>query len=161
MGTAHRPADGHRAARGVSEASLGLRVCDPSDRDAVAALWSACGLVVPWNDPAADIALALSRPNSTILLGLLDGMIVSSVMVGHDGHRGWIYYVAVDPAHQGHGFGRRMLDAAESWLTEAGMPKAQLLVRATNQRVVAFYETLGYVTSPVTMMQKWLTKPSP
>lgn len=145
----------------MSDESLILRVCDSADRDAVAALWSACGLVVPWNDPVADIALALSRPNSTILLGTLDGVIVASVMVGHDGHRGWIYYVAVDPVRQGRGFGRRMLGAAESWLADAGMPKAQLLVRATNQRVVAFYETLGYATSPVTMMQKWLTKPSP
>ncbi|SMH59525.1 GNAT family acetyltransferase [Azospirillum agricola] len=141
--------------------TLAIRVCDPSDRDAVVALWTACGLVVPWNDPAADIALALSRPNSTILLGTLDGGIVASAMVGHDGHRGWIYYVAVDPAHQKRGYGHRMVEAAERWLAEAGMPKVQLLVRETNQRVLAFYERLGYATSPVTMMQKWLTKPSP
>ncbi len=145
----------------MSESALTLRVCDPTDRDAAAALWTACGLVVPWNDPASDIALALSRTNSTILLGTLEDVIVSSVMVGHDGHRGWIYYLAVDPAQQGRGFGRRMVEAAESWLTAAGMPKVQLLVRATNQRVLAFYERVGYATSPVTMMQKWLTKPSP
>ncbi|MBP2227522.1 ribosomal protein S18 acetylase RimI-like enzyme [Azospirillum agricola] len=141
--------------------TLAIRVCGPSDRDAVVALWTACGLVVPWNDPAADIALALSRPNSTILLGTLDGGIVASAMVGHDGHRGWIYYVAVDPVHQKRGYGHRMVEAAERWLAEAGMPKVQLLVRETNQRVLAFYERLGYATSPVTMMQKWLTKPSP
>ncbi|CAO3418855.1 GNAT family acetyltransferase [Azospirillum doebereinerae] len=142
-------------------ASLAIRDCVPDDRDAVAALWTACGLVVPWNDPLADIALALSKPSSTILLGTLGGQIVASVMVGHDGHRGWVYYVAVDPALQGHGHGRRMVEAAEAWLHEAGMPKVQLLVRETNQRVLAFYETLGYAKSPVTMMQKWLTKPSP
>jgi len=138
-----------------------LRDCVLEDSDAVAALWATCGLVVPWNDPFADIALALSKPSSTILLGTLDDRIVASAMVGHDGHRGWIYYVAVDPALQGHGHGRRMVEAAEAWLREAGLPKAQLLVRETNQRVLAFYETLGYAKSPVTMMQKWLTKPSP
>lgn len=139
---------------------LAIRVCDPRDRDAVAALWAACGLVVPWNDPLADIALALSKPNATILLGTLDGLILSSVMVGHDGHRGWIYYLAVDPAIQGQGHGRRMVEAAEAWLIEAGMPKLQLLVRDGNQRALAFYERLGYAKSPATMMQKWLTKPS-
>lgn len=142
-------------------AALRLRPCVPEDRDAVAALWSACGLVVPWNDPFADIALALSKPNSAILLGTLDGRVAASVMVGHDGHRGWFYYLAVDPAWQGHGYGRRMVEAAEAWLAGAGMPKVQLLVRETNQRVLAFYEALGYARSPVTMMQKWLTKPSP
>ncbi|MCG5240418.1 GNAT family acetyltransferase [Azospirillum doebereinerae] len=142
-------------------APLLLRDCVPEDSDAVAALWTACGLVVPWNDPFADIALALSKPNATILLGTLDGRIVASAMAGQEGHRGWIYYVAVDPAQQGHGYGRRMVEAAEAWLREAGMPKVQLLVRETNQRVLAFYETLGYARSPATMMQKWLTKPSP
>jgi ribosomal protein S18 acetylase RimI-like enzyme len=136
---------------------LTIRDATPSDQDAVVALWTACELVVPWNDPAADLALALSKPNATVLLGTEDGRIVASVMVGHDGHRGWLYYVAVDPTRQGRGHGRRMVAAAEQWLASAGMPKVQLLVRATNQRVLAFYETLGYATGPVTMMQKWLT----
>ncbi len=145
----------------MTAGSLAIRACDPGDRDAVVALWTACGLVVPWNDPATDLALALSKPNATVLLGLLDGAVVSSVMVGHDGHRGWFYYLAVAPAQQGHGLGRRMVEAAESWLSDAGMPKVQLLVRNANQRVLAFYARLGYATAPVTMMQKWLSKPSP
>lgn len=138
-----------------------VRPCSADDRDAVVALWTACGLVVPWNDPAADFALALSKSSSTVLAAVEGGRIVATAMVGQDGHRGWIYYVAVDPARQGHGLGRRMVAEAEGWLVAAGMPKVQLLVRETNQRVLAFYERLGYARSPVTMMQKWLTNPSP
>jgi len=138
-----------------------VRSCSAEDRDAVVALWTACGLVVPWNDPAADFALALSKSSSTVLAAVEGGRIVATAMVGQDGHRGWIYYVAVDPDRQGHGLGRRMVAEAEGWLVAAGMPKAQLLVRETNQRVLAFYERLGYARSPVTMMQKWLTNPSP
>ncbi len=142
-------------------APLTVRSCTAEDRDAVVALWTACGLVVPWNDPATDFALALSKDNSTVLAGLADGRTVASAMVGQDGHRGWIYYVAVDPSHQGRGLGKRMVAEAEAWLAAAGMPKVQLLVRETNQAVLAFYERLGYAKSPVTMMQKWLTNPSP
>ncbi|WP_434618906.1 GNAT family acetyltransferase [Azospirillum sp. B2RO_4] len=138
-----------------------VRPCTGEDCDAVVALWTACGLVVPWNDPAADFALALSKTSSTVLAAVADDRLVATAMVGQDGHRGWIYYVAVDPALQGRGLGRRMVAEAEDWLTAAGMPKVQLLVRETNQRVLAFYERLGYARSPVTMMQKWLTNPSP
>jgi len=144
----------------VSE-SFTVRACAAEDCDAVVALWAACGLVVPWNDPAADFALALSKSSSTVLGAFEAGRLVATAMVGQDGHRGWIYYVAVDPALQGKGLGRRMVAEAEDWLAAAGMPKVQLLVRETNQRVLAFYERLGYARSPVTMMQKWLTNPSP
>ncbi|WP_247875988.1 GNAT family acetyltransferase [Azospirillum sp. TSH100] len=141
--------------------TLSVRPCTVEDRDAVVALWNACGLVVPWNDPAADFTLALSKDNSTVLACLLDGGIIATAMVGQDGHRGWIYYLAVDPAHQGRGLGRRMVGEAESWLAATGMPKVQLLVRSTNQKVLAFYERLGYAKPSSTLMQKWLTNPSP
>ncbi|ANC91617.1 GNAT family acetyltransferase [Azospirillum humicireducens] len=141
--------------------SVTVRPCRAEDRDAVVALWTDCGLVVPWNDPAADFALALSKLNSTVLALCLDDRIVATAMVGQDGHRGWIYYLAVAPAHQGEGLGRRMLAEAEGWLSATGMPKVQLLVRSTNERVLAFYEHLGYAKPPSTLMQKWLTNPSP
>ncbi|WP_448205043.1 GNAT family acetyltransferase [Azospirillum sp. sgz302134] len=143
------------------DTALAIRPFADGDRDTVVALWTACELVVPWNDPVADIALALSKPNAAILVGHEGGRLVASVMVGHDGHRGWFYYLAVAPACRGRGYGRAMVAAAERWLIEAGMPKVQLLVRETNHAVMAFYERLGYATSPVTMMQKWLRTPSP
>jgi ribosomal protein S18 acetylase RimI-like enzyme len=139
---------------------LEIRPYEDADRDAVVGLWTACHLVVPWNDPDADIALCRSKPNAALLAGTEDGRLVATVMVGHDGHRGWFYYLAVDPARRGRGYGRRMVEAAESWLAAEGMPKVHLLIRETNTAVAAFYERLGYARSPVTMMQKWLKRPS-
>ena len=79
-----------------------------------------------------------------------------SIMVGHDGHRGWLYYVAADPGFHGLGYGREMVKAGETWLREHGVVKAQLLVRETNAKVVAFYEHLGFEVAPRTIMAKWL-----
>jgi GNAT superfamily N-acetyltransferase len=137
-------------------ASLTIAPIEDSDVAAVIALWQACGLTRPWNDPAADIALARRGPNATILIGRDGDAIVASAMVGHDGHRGWVYYVAVDPGHQKKGFGRAIMDAVEDWLRQAGIAKLQLLVRRDNAKAGAFYETIGYDEAPVTVFAKWL-----
>ena len=135
-----------------------LAVAELADADiaAVIALWQACGLTRPWNDPASDIALARRGPNSTILIGRDGNAIVASVMVGHDGHRGWVYYVATDPDRRGKGFGRTIMNAAEDWLRAAGIAKLQLLVRRDNAKAGAFYQTLGYDEAQVTVFAKWL-----
>jgi len=136
---------------------LTIRTYRPGDRAAVTALWRACGLVVPHNDPDADIARAAGQPNSDILLGLPpDDGIVASVMVGHDGHRGWLYYVAVAPEARGRGYGRTMVAAAEDWLRVRGIPKAQLMIRDTNTGVRDFYADLGWNESPRIVMERWL-----
>ena len=122
----------------------------------VVALWQACGLTRPWNDPASDIALARRGPSSTVLVGRDAGAIVATAMVGHDGHRGWVYYVAVDPSSQGKGLGRVMMTAVEDWLRAAGVPKLQLLVRRENAKAGAFYQSLGYEESTSVMLAKWL-----
>lgn len=84
------------------------------------------------------------------------GRVVGSAMVGHDGHRGWLYYVAADPGARSRGIGREVVRAAEIWLRERGVRKAQLLVRRSNTGVVAFYERLGFEGSAVVVMQRWL-----
>jgi ribosomal protein S18 acetylase RimI-like enzyme len=127
-----------------------------ADVAAVIALWQACGLTRPWNDPSADIALSRKGPNSTILIGRDDDDIVATAMVGHEGHRGWVYYVAVDPHRQGKGYGRAIMNAAEDWLRATGIEKLQLLVRPGNTQVKAFYESLGYGEQPRIMFAKWL-----
>jgi len=119
----------------------------------VVALWQACGLTVPYNDPVADFRFARGKPNSDILV--LDD-VSGSVMVGHDGHRGWLYYVAVAPDRRRQGLGRVLVAAAEAWLKERGVPKVHLMMRETNQAVADFYKRLGYDPMPRINMQKWL-----
>lgn len=135
-----------------------MRIAPLTDADVAAtvALWQRCGLTRPWNDPEADIALARRGDNATILLGFEGETLAASVLVGHDGHRGWVYYVAVDPNAQGKGHGRAIMDAAESWLRERGILKLMLMVREENAKVQAFYEAIGYETQPRAIYAKWL-----
>ena len=114
-----------------------------ADRAPVVALWQAAGLTRPWNDPLADFARALDTPSSTILIARGHGAIVGSVMVGFDGHRGWVYYLAVAADARRAGLGRALMAAAEDWLRRQGAPKIQLMVRADNAAALGFYESLG------------------
>jgi ribosomal protein S18 acetylase RimI-like enzyme len=120
----------------------------------VVALWQACGLTRPWNDPYKDIFFARKGPSSTILVAELNGVVVASAMAGHDGHRGMLYYVAVAPAQQGQGLGKAAVKAAEAWLAERGVWKLNLLVRAENVAVKGFYQALGYDVNPVLCMAR-------
>jgi hypothetical protein len=140
----------------ASVTALAITEIADSDVDAVIALWQRCGLTRPWNDPASDIALARRNANSTILVGRAEGAVVATAMVGHDGHRGWVYYVAVDPLRQKQGFGRAIMDAAEQWLCEAGLPKLQLLVRRENAQAGAFYRGIGYEEADTIVFAKWI-----
>ncbi|WP_334361177.1 MULTISPECIES: GNAT family acetyltransferase [unclassified Bradyrhizobium] len=135
-----------------------LAIADIADADVaiVIALWQACGLTRPWNDPASDIALARREPNSTILIGRDGDAIVATAMVGHDGHRGWVYYVATDPDRRAKGYGRAIMNAAEDWLRAAGIPKLQLLVRPENSGVAAFYKSIGFGEQQILFFTKWL-----
>jgi ribosomal protein S18 acetylase RimI-like enzyme len=127
-----------------------------ADIDAVVALWERCGLTRPWNDPRADIALARRQDNAAILVGRDAGALVAALMVGHDGHRGWFYYLGVEPGAQGRGFGRAITTAGEAWLRARGIEKAQLMVRPGNEKVRAFYESLGYGEQERVVFGKWL-----
>lgn len=111
--------------------------------DAVA-LWVEAGLTRPWNDAAADFLRAVDGPAS-VVLGVRDGdRLVGAAMVGDDGHRGWVYYLAVADAARGRGLGRNLMAAAEAWLAARGCPKIQFMVRSDNTAVLDFYEHLGY-----------------
>lgn len=140
---------------------LDIRSASRNDEDAVVALWRACDLVVSYNDPATDFRFARAGACSEVLVGQdRAGRIRATVMVGHDGHRGWLYYLASHPDSRGVGFGRRMVLAAEDWLRDRGVVKAQLLVRETNTGVVSFYERLGFEVAPRVLMSKWLSRPT-
>jgi len=141
----------------VSKSSaLVISSIEDSDLPEVIQLWRRAGLVREWNDPSDDIALARKDSNSTILLGRDSGALVASVLVGHDGHRGWVYYVSVDPDHRFKGYGRDIMTAAEDWLRARGIAKLQLMVRGENAKVHAFYESLGYYDQKRVTFAKWL-----
>jgi ribosomal protein S18 acetylase RimI-like enzyme len=132
-----------------------IRSATPDDEAETVGLWQVSGLTAPYNDPRADFRFALGKAASDILVAE-DEAIVGSVMVGHDGHRGWLYYVAVAPASRGRGIGRVLVEAAESWLRQHGVVKVQLMVRETNDSVAAFYRRIGYDPMPRINLQKWL-----
>ena len=138
----------------------GFREIADADVESVVALWQACGLTRAWNDPYKDIAFARNSAGSTVLVLERDGRIVASVMAGHDGHRGMLYYVAVDPALQRQGHGKAAVRAAEEWLGQRGVWKVNLLVRAENAAVKGFYEALGYEVNPVLCMARKIEVPS-
>jgi len=133
-----------------------IDTCTDTDREAVVELWRRCGLTRPWNDPREDLARALAAADATVLVGDSEGGVVASVMVGFDGHRGWIYYLAVDPALQRQGLGRAMMKAAEQWLRDRSAPKLQLMVREDNTQALDFYARLGLERQAVVVLGKRL-----
>ncbi len=138
--------------------NLTIRDASGQDKEAVIALWRACDLTRPWNDPDNDFGFALGKPSSHILIAFLPDQdsAIGTVMVGHDGHRGWFYYLAVSPEQQGQGFGKELLQAAEDWLLSKGVWKAHLMVRTGNEKVIRFYESLGYNVSETLVMERWI-----
>jgi ribosomal protein S18 acetylase RimI-like enzyme len=126
------------------------------DAQAVIALWRACGLTRPWNDAEADYARAIEGPASAVLLRYEGEALAASVMVGFDGHRGWVYYLAVAPERRREGLGRTMMDAAEAWLRARGAPKIQLMVREDNEAALGFYEALGLERQKVVTLGRFL-----
>jgi ribosomal protein S18 acetylase RimI-like enzyme len=140
----------------IVASELAVSSISDAEIETVVALWQRCDLTQPWTDPAADIAFARRGPNSDILVGRCGDKLVATALVGHDGHRGWVYYVAVDPDAQGSGLGRAIMSAAEDWLRAHGVLKVQLMVRPDNSKVQAFYEALGYGEQKRIIYAKWL-----
>ncbi|PJK28098.1 GNAT family acetyltransferase [Minwuia thermotolerans] len=138
---------------------VALRPFAETDRAAVVALWHAVGLTRPWNDPSADIDRVLGQETATLLVAERAGALAGTVMCGFDGHRGWIYYLAVASDQRRRGLGGRLMTAAEDWLRVRGCPKAELMVRNGNDDAAAFYRALGYDRQPVTVHARWLIEP--
>jgi len=125
---------------------------------AAVSLWHRTGLTRPWNDPEQDLRRALDGPSSTVLAARdAGGDLLGTAMVGHDGHRGWVYYLAVEPQAQRQGLGRVLMAASEDWLRERHVPKLNLMVRSTNAGVVRFYEAIGYEDGEVVVLGRFLS----
>jgi ribosomal protein S18 acetylase RimI-like enzyme len=127
-------------------------------RERVIELWAAVGLTRSRNDPGEDFDRALNGTTSAVLGLVQAGRLQGTAMVGHDGHRGWVYYLAVVPGHEGRGLGSLLMEGAERWLQEHGAVKVQVMVRNSNSHVVAFYEKLGYRASDVTVLARRLNE---
>ncbi len=127
-----------------------------TDREAVVSLWRDCGLTRPWNDPAADFDRALGTPDATLLIVRDAETVAASVMIGWDGHRGWVYYLCVVAAERRNGLGRALMGAAEDWLKVRGCPKIQLMIREDNVDALHFYESIGMARQPVVTMGRFL-----
>jgi len=138
-----------------------LRTFQPDDEPDVINLWRQCGLIVPWNNPRTDIQRKLSTSPDLFYVGLLDDELIASCMAGYDGHRGWIYFLAVKSDYQRKGFASMVIDHAESELIKLGCPKVELMVRKTNENVISFYQSAGYDIDPVIVLSKRLTEDEP
>jgi ribosomal protein S18 acetylase RimI-like enzyme len=128
----------------------------PEYENTVIELWQRCGLTVPWNNPTLDIERKTKVNPELFIIGLLDGRIIATAMGGYDGHRGWVNYLAVDPAYRRQGYGRQMMEAIEEKLLEKGCPKINLQIRGNNTEALAFYDKIGYKTDDVVSMGKRL-----
>lgn len=135
-----------------------VRRFQPSDHAGLIALWKECELVRKQNDPDSDIESEVQHDVAGLLVAASEDAVVGSVMVGYDGHRGWINYLAVTPGLRRSGIGRRLMAAAEQQLQELGCPKVNLQVRSSNLSVLDFYGELGYTVDDVVSMGKRLTK---
>jgi ribosomal protein S18 acetylase RimI-like enzyme len=133
-----------------------IRAYRAADEDAVIDLWQRCGLTRPWNDPRKDIQRKLRVQPELFLVGVLDGVLVGTVMAGYEGHRGWINYLGVAPEQQRRGLARALMAEAERLLRAAGCPKINLQVRNSNQGAIEFYRQIGYAIDEVVSLGKRL-----
>jgi ribosomal protein S18 acetylase RimI-like enzyme len=136
-----------------------IRPYSESDEAAVAELWREVFPGSPsWNHPETDIQRKLSVQRELFLVATLGSDIVGTAMAGYDGHRGWVYYVAVSQRHRRQGIGTALMRNVEQRLASLGCPKLNLQVRASNYEVVSFYEKLGYEAEERISMGKHLEK---
>lgn len=138
-----------------------VRTFEPVDAAAVIALWRECDLTRPWNDPERDIERKVAVADDLFLVGSIEGVVVATVMAGYEGHRGWVNYLAVDPARRGSGLGRALMAEAEDRLRARGCPKINLQVRTSNPSAIAFYERLGFAVDDAVSLGKRLEPDEP
>ncbi len=128
---------------------------DRDHRDQVIALWeSVFGYETAHNGPALVIDKKLAVGDGLFFIAIIDDKIIGTVMAGYDGHRGWLYSVAVHPDHRKQGIGSQLVDHAERALAAMGCMKINLQIVAGNEAVAAFYASLGYVVEPRISMGK-------
>jgi ribosomal protein S18 acetylase RimI-like enzyme len=144
---------------GRKKPRITIRPYRKTDEAAVVRLWQdAFSYMPPWNHPETDIHRKLSVQRKLFLVAVLGTKIAGTAMAGYDGHRGWVYYVAVSPEYRRQGIGAALMRYVEKQLARLGCPKLNLQVRSFNRDVVAFYEAIGYAVEDHISMGKLLAK---
>jgi ribosomal protein S18 acetylase RimI-like enzyme len=133
-----------------------LRPFNSSDVAGVISLWLQCNLIRPANNPEKDIQRKLRVDPELFLVGVWNDQVIATVMIGYEGHRGWLNYVAVAPSHRRKGFGRILIEEAERLLAERNCPKVNLQVLPNNAGAIEFYRRLGYVIDNAVSMGRRL-----
>ncbi len=136
--------------------SFKIRRFEKRDATQVIALWHECKLIVPHNDPQQDIDAKVAYQPELFLVGEINGTIIASIMIGYEGHRGWINYMCVEPRSQRRGYGKKMVERAVRELEKLGCLKVNLQVRETNREAIAFYTKLGFTDDEVVSLGKRL-----
>jgi ribosomal protein S18 acetylase RimI-like enzyme len=137
--------------------SLELRPLRDADEPAVVALWQTVFADDPvHNEPTAIVRRKREVQPEGFLVALDRGSVVGTLLAGYDGHRGWLYHLAVAPARRRDGIGRALVARAEGQLAALGCPKVNLQVREGNEEAIAFYRALGYAVEPRASLGKRL-----
>ena len=140
----------------MTDSAMIFRDFSSADTAGVVALWQECGLTRPWNDPVKDIRRKQTDKNGAFWVVCRGDEVIASVMIGYDGHRGTINYLAIAPEFQRSGLGAELMRRAEAFLIEIGCPKVSFCVRKDNLSVLAFYDRLGYAADDVHFLGKRL-----
>ncbi|NIM95848.1 MAG: GNAT family acetyltransferase [Anaerolineales bacterium] len=134
-----------------------IRAYEDPDQESVTKLWrEVFSDSSSWNIPEEDIERKLAIQRELFLVAVTEGEVVGTAMGGYDGHRGWIYYVAVLPEFRRIGIGSALMAKLENELNKLGCPKINLQVRASNEVVISFYKKLGYEVEDRVSMGKRL-----
>jgi ribosomal protein S18 acetylase RimI-like enzyme len=138
-----------------------IRIFDEGDTEEVLALWREAFPEYavpgkPQRDPRLSIRNKLAMQPELFFVAVLDGRVVGTVLAGYDGHRGWMYSLAVAEALRGRGYGRALVVHAEAALSRLGCPKLNLQIMANKSELRAFYAKLGYQMDEVVSLGKRL-----
>ena len=121
-----------------------IRPYGNDDESEVVDLWKLCNLIVPKNDPVVDIHEKMNFQPNLFLVGITKDTLIGSIMIGYEGHRGWINYLAIHPKYRMRGFGAMLMDHATTLLKSMGCKKINVQIRNSNISVIEFYKKCGF-----------------
>lgn len=125
--------------------TIEIRSCRPSDHQQLLHLWQEVfGYTEQRHCPEKVLTDKLGQEDDLVFVAVCEGRVTGSAMAGYDGHRGWLYLVAVDRQWRRQGLGAQLVDYAVDELRRRGCSKVNLQVRGGNRQAVGFYEKLGF-----------------